>query len=77
MPAHHAAALNPKTLNPKHAHQPPNAHARAPRGRRRSDHFFAKFVAGTPQCLEAQRAFTESLAGYSIITYLLQVGVDV
>ena len=40
----------------------------------RSDHFFAKFVRGSAECAAAQRRFTESLAAYSIITYLLQVG---
>ena len=41
----------------------------------RSDHFFAKFVRGSAECVAAQRRFTESLAAYSIITYLLQVCV--
>ncbi|GAX76345.1 hypothetical protein CEUSTIGMA_g3791.t1 [Chlamydomonas eustigma] len=46
---------------------------RSPNGFSLSDHFFAKFVRGTPECVAAQRRFTESLAAYSIITYLLQI----
>ncbi len=46
---------------------------RSPPGCSFSDHFFAKFGRGMPECLAAQRKFTESLAAYSIITYLLQV----
>ena len=46
---------------------------RSPPGSTFSDHFFAKFVKGSPGCIAAQRKFTESLAAYSIITYLLQV----
>ena len=46
---------------------------RSPPGSTLSDHFFAKFVRGSPECVAAQRRFTESLAAYSIITYLLQV----
>ncbi|EIE18937.1 phophatdylinositol 4-kinase [Coccomyxa subellipsoidea C-169] len=38
-----------------------------------SDHFFAKFGRGTAACLAAQRAFAESMAGYSIACYLLQI----
>lgn len=38
-----------------------------------SEHFFAKWERGSPECLAAQRRFVESLAGYSLITYLLQV----
>jgi phosphatidylinositol 4-kinase len=49
---------------------------RSPAGYSLSDHFFAKFVKGTPECVAAQRRFTESLAAYSIITYLLQVRAD-
>ncbi len=40
-----------------------------------SDHFFAKFGRGTAACLAAQRAFAESMAGYSIACYLLQIKV--
>jgi hypothetical protein len=38
-----------------------------------SEHFFAKWRRGSPECLAAQRRFVESLAAYSLITYLLQV----
>ncbi|KAJ9507667.1 hypothetical protein QJQ45_019158 [Haematococcus lacustris] len=38
-----------------------------------SDHFFAKWPRGTPECLTAQRNFTESLAAYSIVCYFLQI----
>lgn len=38
-----------------------------------SQHFFSKFIKGTPECVAAQTNFVESLAAYSIITYLLQV----
>lgn len=38
-----------------------------------SDHFFAKWQRGSAECIAAQRRFVESLAGYSLITYLLQV----
>lgn len=46
---------------------------RSPPGSTFSDHFFAKFVRGSPECVAAQRKLTESLAAYSLITYLLQV----
>ena len=46
---------------------------RSPPGSTLSDHFFSKFVRSSPECLAAQRRFTESLAAYSIITYLLQI----
>jgi hypothetical protein len=49
--------------------------AKSPPGSALSDHFFAKFGRGTPACLAAQRAFTESMAGYSIACYLLQIKV--
>lgn len=38
-----------------------------------ADFFFARWQRGTPECLAAQRRFVESLAGYSLATYLLQV----
>jgi len=38
-----------------------------------SQHFFDKYIRGTPECAAAQRNFVESLAAYSLITYLLQV----
>jgi len=38
-----------------------------------SDHFFAMWPRGSPECLAAQRRFVESLAGYSLIMHLLQV----
>lgn len=38
-----------------------------------ADFFFARWQKGTPECLAAQRRFVESLAGYSLATYLLQV----
>ncbi|GLC48923.1 hypothetical protein PLESTB_000163400 [Pleodorina starrii] len=48
--------------------------SRSPSGTSLSDHFFAKFGrSGTPECTAAQRRFTESLAAYSLICYLLQI----
>ena len=48
--------------------------SRSPPGTSLSDHFFAKFGrSGTPECTTAQRRFTESLAAYSLICYLLQI----
>lgn len=47
--------------------------ARSPPNTSLSDHFFAKFTRGTSACLAAQRNFTESLAAYSIVNYILQV----
>eukprot|EP00775_Hariotina_reticulata_P003444 gene3444-3715_t len=38
-----------------------------------SDHFFAMWPRGSPECLAAQRRFVESLAGYSLMMHLLQV----
>jgi hypothetical protein len=38
-----------------------------------ADFFFARWRRGTPECLAAQRRFVESLAGYSLATYFLQV----
>lgn len=38
-----------------------------------SDHFFAKWRRGSAECVAAQRRFVESLAAYSLVTYLLQV----
>lgn len=46
---------------------------RSPPGTSLSDHFFAKFIRGSSRCVAAQRRFTESLAGYSLVCYLLQV----
>ena len=37
------------------------------------DHLSAKFVAGSPAFLHAQRCFVESLAAYSLVCYLLQI----
>lgn len=39
-----------------------------------SQHFFARWKRGTSECAAAQRRFTESLAAYSLVTMLLQVG---
>ncbi|GLI62236.1 hypothetical protein VaNZ11_004831 [Volvox africanus] len=48
--------------------------SRSPPGTSLSDHFFAKFGrSGTSECTAAQRRFTESLAAYSLICYLLQI----
>eukprot|EP00198_Chlamydomonas_reinhardtii_P002058 XP_001691394.1 smilar to phosphatidylinositol 3- or 4-kinase [Chlamydomonas reinhardtii] len=48
--------------------------SRSPPSTSLSDHFFAKFGrAGSPGCTAAQRRFTESLAAYSLICYLLQI----
>ncbi|KXZ46991.1 hypothetical protein GPECTOR_39g485 [Gonium pectorale] len=48
--------------------------SRSPSGTSLSDHFFAKFgKSGTPGCTAAQRRFTESLAAYSLICYILQI----
>ena len=30
-------------------------------------------VQGTPQCLEAQRNFVESMAGYSLVSFFMQI----
>lgn len=55
----------------------PSIHAiksRAPRGTSLRQHFEAKCGGGgTPAFRTAQRNFVESLAGYSILTYILQV----
>lgn len=54
----------------------PSIHAlksRSPRGTTLRSHFERKFGVGTPQFREAQANFVESLAGYSVLTYLLQV----
>ncbi|KIZ03287.1 phosphatidylinositol 4-kinase [Monoraphidium neglectum] len=37
-----------------------------------SEYFFRRYPAGSAACAAAQRRFTESLAAYSLITYLLQ-----
>lgn len=46
---------------------------KSPPGTSLSQHFFDKFIKGTPECNVAQRNFVESLAAYSLITYLLQL----
>ena len=55
----------------------PSIHAvksRAPRDTSLRAHFEAKFgKSGTPGFRTAQRNFVESLAGYSVLTYILQV----
>lgn len=40
-----------------------------------SELFFALFPRGSPACEVAQRAFAESMAGYSLVCYLLQIKV--
>jgi phosphatidylinositol 4-kinase len=40
-----------------------------------ADHFFDMFPRCTPACEAAQRAFAESMAGYSLVCYLLQIKV--
>ena len=40
-----------------------------------SEHFFAAHGRAGPACEAAQRAFAESLAGYSLVCYLLQIKV--
>ncbi|GMH36264.1 hypothetical protein BSKO_04132 [Bryopsis sp. KO-2023] len=47
--------------------------SRSPPGTSLSQHFFNKFRKGTPECATAQRHFVESMAAYSIISYLLQL----
>ena len=49
--------------------------ARCPPNASLSDHFFAKFGRSGTQCEAAQRAFAESMAGYSLVCYLLQIKV--
>jgi phosphatidylinositol 4-kinase B len=44
-----------------------------PAGSSLPDWFFKRWPRGTPQCHRAQRNFCESLAAYSLITYILQV----
>lgn len=54
----------------------PSVHAlksRSPRGTTLRSHFERKFGVGTPEFRKAQNNFVESLAGYSIMTYILQV----
>jgi len=54
----------------------PSIHAlksRSPRGMTLRQHFERKFGVGTPEFRKAQNNFVESLAGYSILTYVLQV----
>lgn len=46
---------------------------RSPPGTSLSEHFFAKFGRRSAACIQAQRNFTESMAAYSIICYLLQI----
>jgi hypothetical protein len=50
--------------------------ARCAPGASLSDHFFAKFGRGGTACEGAQRAFAESMAGYSLVCYLLQIKVQ-
>ncbi|KAF8066184.1 PI4KB1 [Scenedesmus sp. PABB004] len=52
---------------------PPPPPPPPPGGVSLSEHFFARWRRGTPECVAAQRRFVESLAGYSLVTYLLQV----
>ncbi|CAG9460413.1 unnamed protein product [Pedinophyceae sp. YPF-701] len=47
--------------------------SRCPPGTSLSDWFFARWERGTPECEAAQRRFAESIAAYSLVTYLLQV----
>lgn len=44
-----------------------------PPGTTLADHFFKLFPRGTPECRQAQGAFAESLAAYSLVCYLLQI----
>jgi len=37
------------------------------------DYFLSKYGKGTPECSAAQHRFVESMAGYSIVSYLLQL----
>jgi len=45
----------------------------SPAGSSLADHFFWLFPRGTRECEDAQLAFAESLAGYSVVCYLLQI----
>ncbi|KAK9865441.1 hypothetical protein WJX84_000186 [Apatococcus fuscideae] len=47
--------------------------SRSPASMSLRSHFYAKFVQGTQTCRDAQNAFVESMAGYSLISYLLQI----
>ena len=47
-----------------------------PPGASLSEHFFARFGRAGPGCEAAQRAFAESMAGYSLVCYLLQIKVQ-
>lgn len=44
-----------------------------PPGSTLASHFFRLFPCGSPACDAAQRRFAESLAGYSLVCYLLQI----
>lgn len=47
--------------------------AGSPVGTSLRSHFAAKFIQGTPEFARAQRNFVESMAAYSLISYLLQL----
>eukprot|EP00245_Coleochaete_scutata_P009804 TRINITY_DN3317_c0_g1_i1.p1 TRINITY_DN3317_c0_g1~~TRINITY_DN3317_c0_g1_i1.p1 ORF type:complete len:1328 (+),score=319.25 TRINITY_DN3317_c0_g1_i1:279-3986(+) len=47
--------------------------SRGPVGMSLRDHFASKFKDGTPAFYSAQKNFVESMAGYSIFSYLMQV----
>ncbi|KAL3135684.1 hypothetical protein ABBQ38_006156 [Trebouxia sp. C0009 RCD-2024] len=47
--------------------------AKSPPGTSLRDHFIARHGQGTPQCLEAQRNFVESMAGYSLVCFFMQI----
>ncbi|KAL0039390.1 hypothetical protein WJX79_005779 [Trebouxia sp. C0005] len=47
--------------------------AKSPPGASLRDHFIARHGQGTPECLEAQRNFVESMAGYSLVCFFLQI----
>jgi phosphatidylinositol 4-kinase len=71
-----AASASPRTPNRAAAAAANAAAAAAAAGSSSvslSEHFFAKWRRGSVECLAAQRRFVESLAAYSLVTYLLQV----
>lgn len=47
--------------------------ASSPVGTSLRSHFAAKFIEGTPEFARAQRNFVESMAAYSLVSYLLQL----
>lgn len=47
--------------------------AKSPPGTSLRDHFVARHGQGTTQCLEAQRNFVESMAGYSLVCFFMQL----